>query len=193
MHILPLKFFWKFEWNSTLLMTSSTKKYILNLILRISNFTQNLILLKSSLKNSGILLKSFKIGVFCCIVCKLRVNAYFPPQSKLILIHTTTEKWKPHTHTVKEVKKKKGKTWWKVRKILENGGCVLGYEIEMSVYGIFKRWRGVYVWERKKKRQFCLWMGEWRNESVTENDWKKMEGKKKWKIIGLLIVGFIHA
>ena len=43
-----------------------------------------------------------------------------------------------HTHCQRS-KKKKGKTWWKVRKILENGGCVLGYEIEMSVYGIFKR------------------------------------------------------
>ena len=33
---------------------------------------------KISFKNMSILLNSFKIGIFCCIVCKLGVNAHFP-------------------------------------------------------------------------------------------------------------------
>ena len=61
-HILSHKFFWKFKWNLTLLMSS---------------FTCNLILLKLSLKNMDILLNNFKIGTFYCIVCKLWANAYF--------------------------------------------------------------------------------------------------------------------
>ena len=53
---------------------------------------------------------------------------------------------------------------------------------------------GEFMCEKERKNDsFCLWMGEWRNERVTENDWKKMEGKKKWKKIGLLKVWFIHA
>ena len=41
---------------------------------------------------------------------------------------------------------------------------------------------GEFMCEKERKNDsFCLWMGEWRNERVTENDWKKMEGKKKLK------------
>ena len=42
------------------------------------NFTNNLILLKSSFKNRDILLNSFKTWVFCCIICKLEANTHFP-------------------------------------------------------------------------------------------------------------------
>ena len=45
--------------------------------------TCNSILLKSNFKNKDILLNSFKIGAFYCIVCKLWRNANFPPNNKI--------------------------------------------------------------------------------------------------------------
>ena len=59
-------------------MSSYTYKYTHNSILRISNFTQNSILLKLSFKNRGILLNNFKTGVLYYIVLKLWANAHFP-------------------------------------------------------------------------------------------------------------------
>ena len=63
----------KYAWNLTLLMSSSIC---------------NSILLKSSFKNRGILLNSFKKMVFCYIVCKLGANAHFIPEASAIYNET---------------------------------------------------------------------------------------------------------
>ena len=63
----------KYAWNLTLLMSSSI---------------YNSILLKSSFKNRGILLNSFKKMVFCYIVCKLGANAHFILEASAIYNET---------------------------------------------------------------------------------------------------------
>ena len=71
---VPIKFSKKFKWQSMYKMLSSTC---------------NSILLKSSLKNSDILLNSFKTGVFSCIVCKFGANAHFHHDTEIIIIIIT--------------------------------------------------------------------------------------------------------